>query len=408
MKKEEEDHEQNGQLEPDSEGEDVESNDEDEEVDIEKKYHMDDYDEEEEEVSVFDEAMNQLVLEEDQDLEEDEEDLDDLTIRPTDAIIVASQTEDDSSTLNIYVYEEAEDNLYVHHDLMMSSFVLSMSWMDYHPTEPTGNLMAIGTFEPEIEIWDLDIMETLTPITTLGGKMKKKDKFLAGSHTNAVMSLSWNSKARNILASGSADNTVKVWDLSKSSCLYTFTHHKGKVQSVLWHPSDAQILLCAAYDQTASLLDARYPNAVGKCALSADIEQLHWDPHHPTNFLAATEDGRVTCYDSRKLSEPIWKLEAHIKTCSALSLNTVVPSYMATGSAEKCIKLWSTEGNAPKLLETLPTQFQVFSASFYTASPFLLCAGGKMPEGTEDSSKSLKIWKTATLANVANHFSKSK
>jgi hypothetical protein len=35
-----------------------------------------------------------------------------LEIRPTDNLIVAAKTEDDVSQLEIYVYDEAEENLY--------------------------------------------------------------------------------------------------------------------------------------------------------------------------------------------------------------------------------------------------------------------------------------------------------
>ena len=58
-----------------------------------------------------------------------------------------------------------------------------------------GNVIAIGTFEPEIELWDLDVLEPLQPLITLGGK-DEKGKFLKDSHHQAVLSLSWNKPAR--------------------------------------------------------------------------------------------------------------------------------------------------------------------------------------------------------------------
>ena len=35
---------------------------------------------------------------------------------------------------------------------------------------PSGNFVAVGTFEPGIEIWNLDVLEALTPTATLGGR----------------------------------------------------------------------------------------------------------------------------------------------------------------------------------------------------------------------------------------------
>ena len=50
----------------------------------------------------------------------------------------------------MWVYEEADDtgepNLYVHHDVMLPAFPLSLAWMDCSPSDPsqTANLAAVS------------------------------------------------------------------------------------------------------------------------------------------------------------------------------------------------------------------------------------------------------------------------
>lgn len=190
-----------------------------------------------------------------------------------------------------------EANLYVHHDLLLPAFPLSLAWMDLHPSGAQGkaNLVAVGSIDPGIEIWDLDIVDQVEPVTTLGGldaaataaaaaveapegasrKDKKKAKVKAkkkaakaqpvyrpGSHTDAVLGLSWNAEYRNVLASGSADGTVKVWDVVKGVCEHTLQHHSDKVQAVAWNPAESPVLLTGSFDRTACLVSAWW---LGEC-----------------------------------------------------------------------------------------------------------------------------------------------
>lgn len=135
------------------------------------------------------------------DNEDEEEERAELEILPTDSLLLAAKTEDDISHLEVYVYEPEEENLYVHHDIMLPAFPLCLEWLDFRlgrnaGKEGGGNYVAVGTFDPEIEIWDLDVIDSMYPDAILGqqeeGKKKKSKKANSDYHTDAVMSLSWN------------------------------------------------------------------------------------------------------------------------------------------------------------------------------------------------------------------------
>jgi hypothetical protein len=111
--------------------------------------------------------------------ENDEDDeRQDLEILPTDNLLVTAKTEDEISQLEIYVYDETQENVYVHHDLMLPNFPLCLEWLDFPPASSSsapvdsaakwGNYIAVGSLDPEIEIWSLDVIESMYPDMVLG------------------------------------------------------------------------------------------------------------------------------------------------------------------------------------------------------------------------------------------------
>lgn len=103
----------------------------------------------------------------------------------------------------------------------------------------------------------------------LGGCEKLEDNYVKkrcrthlkpDSHTDAVLSVAWNSVAQNIVVSGSADHTIKLWDLNVSSgaCLGTYREEE-KVQSLCFHLQDPNLLLSGGFDAVVRLRDCRQP-----------------------------------------------------------------------------------------------------------------------------------------------------
>ncbi|KAF8734141.1 WD40 repeat-like protein, partial [Rhizoctonia solani] len=111
-------------------------------------------------------------------LKEDDEEAErtELQVQSTDNMIVTAKTEDEVSHLDVYIYNDNDENLYVHHDILLPSFPLCLEWLDFPPTsspaastqQQQGNFIAVGTFEPEIEIWSLDVTEAIYPSLILG------------------------------------------------------------------------------------------------------------------------------------------------------------------------------------------------------------------------------------------------
>jgi periodic tryptophan protein 1 len=298
---------------------------------------------------------------------------------------------------------------------------LAVQWMNTIPKvdmeKKSGSFVAIGTFHPEIEIWNLDVMDAIEPTATLGGKeassslsssssSSKKNKkkqaqsFKPGSHEDSVISLAWTPAFRSRLASGSADTYVKLWDVTTQQCTQTLSHHKGKIQSLEWNPFEPNILLSGAYDQMVAVIDSRNPKNVAMTKVGADIECVKWHPHQPYLFLATTEAGIVTCHDIRTPKEkPLFTLSAHDDACTSLSFNNCSSTLFATCGLDETVKLWDMTDNKPTLVASRKMQIgKIFCMNFDKSSPFLLAAGGD--QGL------LGVWDTLENAEITKRYGK--
>lgn len=328
--------------------------------------------------------------------EPDEEDLDDLHIRPGDNLLAACRTEDDISYLEVYVYEEADDNLYVHHDIMLPAFPLCVEWIGaplVSGQSSHGNFAAVGTLDPQIEIWNLDVLEIPFPSVILGsqdptGRKKKTKKTSSSSklssmvnsemHTEAVMSLSWNKLHSSLLLSGSADTTVKLWDLHQAKALRSYNHHSDKVQTLQWNTAEASVLASAGYDRKCLSFDCRTAESVLSWTIPADPECLRWNPHMPQCFAVSDEEGGVYYFDTRKGSDsaPIFTLAAHPKAVTSIDWNPALPDCLLTASADKTLKLWNTRNELTCVASREAGIGKIFTGSFCHDSPNLVGVAG--------------------------------
>ncbi|GLG95449.1 Periodic tryptophan protein 1 homolog, partial [Gryllus bimaculatus] len=281
-----------------------------------------------------------ITLEEDED-EEDSEREDDI-IRPNDNLVLVGHVEGDATVLEVYVYNEEEESLYVHHDVLLPSFPLCIEWLGFEPKSggAPGNLCAVGTMSPVIEIWDLDLVDCIEAVCKLGRKKSKKKGIKAVGHKDAVLDISWNTIFPHILASGSVDQTVLLWDLDNCLPASKFKSFTEKVQSLKWHPFESQTLLTGCCDGT----------------------------------------GYINYIDCR-CDEPVWTIYAHTKEVTGLSMSTQCPGLLVSASTEGVMKIWDVtdhpDAKGPKLVNERNLGLgAVHCLEGSPNSPFVFCAGG--------------------------------
>lgn len=340
------------------------------------EYQFDKYDEDENPENMESVMGITTVATEVQDDSDNDSEKEDDIIKPSDNLILVGHVEKDASILEVYIYNEEEESLYVHHDIILPSFPLCLEWLDYEPNMPKGNYCAVGSMSPIIEVWDIDLVNVIEAAYSLGKPASRKKNREKVGHSDAVLSLAWNKHFEHVLASGSADQTILLWDLETKTPSTTITAFEEKVQCLEWHKLEAQTLLAGGCDNKVRVFDGRTPEVHQTWPLDGEAERLLWNPLEPFSFVVGTSKGMVQSFDCRK--GQMWSIKAHDKEVTGLALSDGCPGLMVTSSPDEMVKTWDiADLETPKLVyEKVFKMGNIHCLEMCADSPFVLAIGG--------------------------------
>jgi WD40 repeat protein/DNA-binding TFAR19-related protein (PDSD5 family) len=196
-----------------------------------------------------------------------------------------------------------------------------------------GQLLATGDAGGTVRVWRVADGKQLL---TLRG------------HIGWVYEVAWSPDGQ-ILASGSEDQTVKLWDVRSGQCLNLLQGHTHRVASVAWSP-DGQILASGSYDNTVRLWNVRD----GQCfkvlhGHTSWVFSLAWSPDGQTLASGGTTDSTVRLWnvqDGRCLNV----LYGHSDWVFSVAWSPDGQT-LASGSSDHTVRLWDVRnGQSLKVL----------------------------------------------------------
>jgi len=118
-------------------------------------------------------------------------------------------------------------------------------------------------------------------------------------HGLNVTCVAWHPTDAALIASGSKDNTVKLWDGGSGREVATLSKHTGFVLQCAWNPHNGWWLCSASRDQTLRLTDVRTMRDFAVISAEhAGAMALAWHPHAEPLLAAGFFDGALAYYDA--------------------------------------------------------------------------------------------------------------
>lgn len=156
-----------------------------------------------------------------------------------------------------------------------------------------------------------------------------------------MTSLSLNHSNLSVLASGSIDTTVKIWDISKEACVHTSAHHKAGLKKVEWSSIDVSVLFTASADNTITILDSRFPNdqIIHNAPEGQEIESACWNINNQSQIAYVTSTGNLHLFDVRKSNQLVASQKAH--NAKANDVRIGKKNLCFTCSEDETVRVWN-------------------------------------------------------------------
>jgi serine/threonine protein kinase len=209
-------------------------------------------------------------------------------------------------------------------------------------------------------------------------------KQILTGHTSSVLSVAFSPDGK-MLASGSGDKTIKLWNAQTGALTQTLTGHTEAIWQVRFSP-DGKTLASASDDKTVKLWDAQ--TGALKQTLTGHSEQV--------NSVAYSPDGKTLASGSRDKTIKLWDAQTGALKQTLTGHGDQVKSVafspdgktLASGSIDATIKLWDPQTGALK--QTLPGHSSIDWALSLAFSP-----DGKML-ASASFDKTVKLWDVQT------------
>ena len=190
-------------------------------------------------------------------------------------------------------------------------------------------------------------------------------------HTKPVIGVRFFPGSGHLMLSGSADTTVKIWDVyHQKELLRTYSGHNKALSDIAFSPSGKQFL-SASYDRMIKLWDTETGKCVNRFTTGKTPHVIRFNPsaEHSNEFLAGMSDKKIIQFDLRT-REIVQEYDHHLAAINTITFVDENRRFMTT-SDDKSLRAWDYNIPVPIKYIAEPHMYPMTRASAHPSGKYV-------------------------------------
>ncbi len=189
---------------------------------------------------------------------------------------------------------------------------------------PDGRLVATGSEDGTVRLWEVETGKLLHTLS---------------SHTDWVVSIAWSPDGKAI-ASGASDETVRLWNAETGKLRHILTGQSDTVWSVAWSPN-GELVVSSSYDGVVRLWEPETGTLYHELKGHSDtIRCVRWSSDGIL-VASSSNDSRICLWEA-KTGKLRYKLKGHLRAVWGVEWSPD-GKQIASRSDDGIVRLWDTE-----------------------------------------------------------------
>ena len=157
--------------------------------------------------------------------------------------------------------------------------------------------------------------------------------------TSKISCVSWNFYHKGTLASSDYEGTITVWDVTTGQRTKTFQEHEKRCWSVDFNNVDTRLIASGSDDARVKLWDLNNDHSVASLEAKANVCCVKFNPCSSYNLAFGSADHCVHYYDLRKMKEALSVFKGHRKAVSYVKF--LNKEDIVSASTDSQLKMWN-------------------------------------------------------------------